>query len=223
MSLKGKVIYLADNELYARSLEKEFGVSDAVVIRYGVDNATKVAVDEELKARYPFLGEKYYVSVSRAQVDNNLHMLLEAFARMPEKKLVLVSNFSVSQYGRALLEEYKSYENIILIPGIYDAYELNAVRSNAYAYIHSHSRCGTPPSLCEAMNLRLPIISFDVEVNHEVTADKAFFFSSADELRKLISTLSDDDLSAMAAASFEQAKAELSWAHIWKQYSELFG
>ena len=222
-TLRNKVIYLADNELYAKSLESEFGISDAVVIRYGGDNAVKVSANEELLSKYPFLNDKYYVSVSRAQVDNNLHLLLEAFAQMQEKKLVMVSNFSVSQYGQELFEKYKSYENIVLIPGIYDPVELNAVRSNAYAYIHSHSRCGTPPSLCEAMNLGLPIISYDVEVNHEVTDDKAFFFSSASDLQRLVLTLSDEDMSVMAEASYKRAKAELTWEHIWNQYSELFG
>ncbi len=221
-TLKGKVVYIVDNELYARSLEKEFGIKDAVVIRYGGDNATKVPATPELLQKYPFLDEDYYVSVSRAQVDNNLHILLEAFAGMPDKKLVLVSNFGVSSYGEELYARYKSFPNMVLIPGIYNPEELNAVRSNAKVYIHSHSRCGTPPSLCEAMNLGLPVFSFDVEVNHEVTADKAFFFSTAAELAQLVRNTTDSQLAAMAADSYARARAELTWEHIWEQYSDVF-
>ena len=221
-TLVGKVVFIADNELYARNLKAEFGVEDVLVIRYGGDNAVRVDPDRELLAKYPFLNDEYYVSVSRAQVDNNLHMVLEAFAAMPDKKLVLVSNFKVSRYGQDLFEKYKSYDNLILIPGIYDQRELNAVRSNALAYIHSHSRCGTPPSLCEAMNLGLPIISFDVEVNHEVTADKAVFFSSSDELKAVVGRLSGAELDKLAAASYSRALQELTWDHIWSQYKELF-
>ena len=174
-SLRNKVDHIADNELYIKSLKEVCGIEKANMIRYGGDQAIRVEPDAELVKKYPFLTELYYVAVARAQIDNNLHILLEAFSQMPNKKLVLVSNFKVSEYGQKLYSQYKDkYPNMILIPGIYDKKELNAVRSNALAYIHSHSRCGTPPSLCEAMNLGLPIISYDMPVNHEVTGEHAF-------------------------------------------------
>lgn len=222
--LKGKVEHIVDNELYAKSLSETFGIHDTKVIRYGGDQVEYVEPDEQLLAKYPFLNEEYYVSVARAQVDNNLHVMLEAFSKMPEKKLVLVSNFKVSDYGKELYEKYsKGYSNIILIPGIYDKRELNAVRSNALAYIHSHSRCGTPPSLCEAMNHGLPIISFDAEVNHEVTGEYAFFFSSSDDLVKIVNKTKKEELIAMSQKSLQRAKEELTWQRIAEQYSEVFG
>ncbi len=221
--VKGKITYVVDNNLYAKNLEKTFGIKDSVVIRYGGDNAVKVEPDDELIEKYPFLKEEYYVAVARAQVDNNLHVLLEAFEKMPEKKLVLVSNFKVSEYGQKLYERYKDkYTNLILIPGIYDKKELNAVRSNALAYIHSHSRCGTPPSLCEAMNLALPIISYDFEVNHEVTRNNAYFFKSSIDLQHVIINTTNDELKAMAVKSYEHAKRELTWEYIWNQNIDLF-
>lgn len=221
---RGKIDHIVDNALYVKSLKDTFGIENVTVIRYGGDNARHIPVDAELLSKYPFLNDRYYVSVSRAQVDNNLHMVLEAFACMPERKLVLVSNFQVSQYGKNLYQKYSSgYPNIILIPGIYDKRELDAVRSNAFAYIHSHSRCGTPPSLCEAMNLGLPIISFDAEVNHEVTGDNAFFFSTAGDLRRIVEETPDAGLSDMALKSLDLAKRELTWDHIASQYKQLFG
>jgi glycosyltransferase involved in cell wall biosynthesis len=221
---KGKIDHIVDNELYVKSLYNTFGITNVNVIRYGGDQAVAVKADKELIEKYPFLTEKYYVAVARAQVDNNLHLLLEAFSMMPTKKLVLVSNFKVSQYGMDLYSRYKDkYPNMILIPGIYDKHELNAVRSNAVAYIHSHSRCGTPPSLCEAMNLGLPIISFNAEVNHEVTQEHALFFSNALELKDIIENSTEDKLQSIAKESLAVAKKELTWKHIASQYIELFG
>ena len=221
--LKGKVIHVVDNELYKKSLSDTFGIDDAIVIRYGGDQVETVAPDAELLEKYPFLNEDYYVAVARAQVDNNLHVMLEAFEKIPDKKLVLVSNFKVSDYGKKLYEQYKDkYPNMILIPGIYDKKELNAVRSNAKAYIHSHSRCGTPPSLCEAMNLGLPIISFDCEVNHEVTGDHAFFFKDASGLMDIVINKTEQELKAMSKLSLELAQRELTWHTIAEQYSEIF-
>ena len=129
---KGKIEHVVDNELYVKSLKDTFGIENVTVIRYGGDNAVYIPSDDALLSKYPFLNERYYVSVSRAQVDNNLHIVLEAFATMPDKKLVLVSNFKVSQYGKDLYCKYSTgYPNIVLIPGIYDKKELDAVRSNA--------------------------------------------------------------------------------------------
>lgn len=221
---KGKIEHIVDNDLYVKSLHDTFGIDNVTVIRYGGDQAEYVAPDEELIKKYPFLKEEYYVAVARAQIDNNLHIILEAFGKMPKKKLVLVSNFRVSDYGKELFEKYsKGYSNIVLIPGIYDRRELNAVRSNAVAYIHSHSRCGTPPSLCEAMNHGLPIISFNADVNHEVTRENAFFFTTPDDLVNVVENTSKEELNAMAEKSLALAKAELTWKHIADQYIELFG
>lgn len=221
---KGKIEHIVDNELYVKSLHDTFGIDNVTVIRYGGDQAEYVKPDEELLKKYSFLNDEYYVAVARAQIDNNLHIMLEAFAKMPDKKLVLVSNFKVSEYGQKLYDQYKNkYPNMVLIPGIYDHRELNAVRSNAKAYIHSHSRCGTPPSLCEAMNHGLPIISFDCEVNHEVTGENAFFFKDSEELMKVVENTSTDELKSMAEKSLALAKAELTWKHIAEQYIALFG
>lgn len=218
------VVHVVDNDLYVKSLKETFDIDEAHVIRYGGDQATPVSLDDSLRNKYPFLNDDYYVSVSRAQVDNNLHIVLEAFAKIPEKKLVLVSNFKVSQYGQDLYEKYNGkYPNIILIPGVYDKKELNAVRSNAVAYIHSHSRCGTPPSLCEAMNLGLPIISYNAEVNHEVTKDFALFFDTSDDLARIVSETTKERLEQIAIHSTDLAKKELTWKHIGEQYAELFG
>lgn len=214
-------LHVGDNDLYKQSLKDVCGIDDVHVIRYGGDQVFSVKPNAELLVKYPFLNEPYYVSVSRAQVDNNLHVVLEAFARMPDKKLVLVSNFKSCQYGRDLMEKYKDYPNIAMIPGIYDKTELNAVRCNALAYIHSHSRCGTPPSLCEAMNLGLPIISFNAEVNHEVTQEYALFFSNADDLVDVICNSSEEKLNTISVESTRVARTELTWKHIAEQYIEL--
>lgn len=217
------VVHVVDNELYVKSLQNTFGIKDAHVIRYGGDQAKPVEPNERLLEKYPFLSIPYYVSVSRAQVDNNLHIVLDAFAQMPDKHLVLVSNFNISQYGKDLYNKFKDTPNITLISGVYNPIELNAIRSNAVAYVHSHSRCGTPPSLCEAMNLGLPIISFNAEVNHEVTKDFAWFFNDVDELRQIIMNVSYEVLVEMSKKSYELATTELTWFYIGEQYIKLIG
>lgn len=216
-----KCTHIADNFLYVKSLKNTFNI-DAGMIRYGGDNVSPVIPTDELVSKYPFLNQEYYVSVSRAQSDNNLHIVLDAFAKMPDKTLVLVSNFKKFAYGIDLYEKYKGYKNIYLINGVYEKTEINAIRYNARAYIHSHSRCGTPPSLCEAMYLGRPIISYDTEVNHEVTEEHALFFKDVDELVNIVESLTEDKLSELSEYSTSISHTKYTWENIAKEYSEVF-
>ena len=221
--LRNKVIHVTDNNLQVNSLKEWFGIEGVNVIRYGADQCSYIEPDDELKNKYPFIESDYYVSVSRAQVDNNLHIVLDAFRQMPDKKLVLVSNFKVSEYGLSLYDKYKKgYDNIVLIPGIYNKRELDAVRSNAVAYIHSHSRCGTPPSLCEAMYLGLPIISYDMPVNHEVTNEGALFFDNALGLKDIILNTTEENFKLHCAETTLFAQKHYTWRSIADQYAQLF-
>lgn len=215
-------VNIADNFLLRDSLKKTFGV-DSFVIRYGGDHAIKVKNDNDLVTKYPFLLAKFFVNVSRAQIDNNLHLVLEAFKNMPDKMLVMVSNWSISTYGVELKNEYcNKYTNIVILDAVYDSKEINAIRGNAFAYIHSHSYCGTSPSLVEAMSLGLPIVSFDVPTNRESTKNEAYFFSDSPSLINIVSSISEEQLKICGQKMNEIARKEYTWRYICSQYSNLF-
>lgn len=213
---------IADNLLLRDSIQKEFGV-DSHVIRYGGDHAIKIDIDDDLARKYPFLNTNYYVNVSRAQIDNNLHLVLDAFKNAPEKKLVMVSNWSVSNYGIELKKQFKdNFSNIIILDAIYQPKEINAIRGNAEAYIHSHSYCGTSPSLVEAMSLGLPILSYDVPTNRETTKDKALFFKNSKELLEIIQCETNNNLVSIGKEMKKIADIEYTWFFISSQYASLF-
>jgi glycosyltransferase involved in cell wall biosynthesis len=214
-------INIVDNTILQKSIYSSFG-ANSVVIRYGGDHAVKIIPSHEMIKKYPFLKEDYYISISRAQIDNNLHIVLEAFACIPDKKLVMVSNWDISLYGKNLKDKYfNKYQNIILIDAIYDITEINAIRGCAKVYIHSHSYCGTAPSLVEAMYLGLPVFSYDRLTNRETTKEKAFFFSSNKELKELIIS-NKNNLIECGRYMKEIADYEYQWSCISSQYAELF-
>jgi len=214
-------INITDNYQYKKSLKDNFG-TESIVIRYGGDHVTKIPISKnDLFLKYPFINKKYAVSISRAQVDNNLHLVLKSFETFLSFPLVLISNWNVSDYGRELYKKYKTFENIIVLDAIYDKYELDFLRGNAYVYIHSHSRCGTAPSLVEAMSLNLPIISYDVPANRETTQNKAIFFKKEKELIELLSNINEDDFMNSSNSLYELASSEYTWAHVSSQYDKL--
>lgn len=212
---------IADNSLLRDSLKRNFGAS-AEVVRYGGDHVKPPAGRQaDLDAKHPFVGTSYHLAVARAQPDNNIHLLIDAYERMPDQQLVVVSNWNVSAYGRELFETRSKLANVRLLPAIYDPRELDYLRANAAVYVHTHSRCGTAPSLVEAMFLGLPTICFDVPTNRETTQGQALYFDSVDAL---IAMIDGTDAAAFAALGQRMgtiARANYRWQAIWDQYDAI--
>lgn len=219
---KNASVNITDNSLLQKSLKESFN-SSSIIIRYGGNHNLNTTVDENSIDKYSFLNNPYFLCVARAQIDNKLHLLIDAFKELNNTHpLVIISNWNISSYGVKLFEENKDHPNLILLDAIYDVNLLNHIRKNCYLYIHSHSYCGTAPSLVEAMNLNIPIICYDVPTNRETTKNKSIYFDSKKELQKRIHHLHVDDLEKCRNELYNIAKSEYIWSRIAKQYSEIF-
>ncbi|MDC6389775.1 DUF1972 domain-containing protein [Maribacter sp. PR1] len=214
-------VMVADNQHFIDYVHQEYS-KPSLLIEYGGDHTSAKEKNTSLIAKYPFLTVDYDVSVSRAQVDNNLHLVLEAYTQLPQRNLVLVSNYDKFEYGRELKIKYAGYPNIYMQDAVYDLHELDVIRSNAQLYIHSHTFCGTAPSLVEAMNLNLPIMAFNVPTNHFTTEEKAFYFSDAKDLVEILKNISQNGLNKNAESMKAIAEGRYTWALIANKYAKLF-
>lgn len=221
IAIKNASHIVADNQYFCGYIEEEYGKMSEL-IEYGGDHTSPLSITSALEQKYPFLQNSYDVSVSRAQPDNNLHLLLAAYSKLPERNLVLVSNYNKFEYGRQLKEKYSGFPNLFLQDAVYDLNELDVIRSNARLYIHSHSFCGTAPSLVEAMSLGLPIIAFDVLTNHKTTEEKALFFDSSSSLVGILGNLNSQKELELGASMKEIANRRYTWKRISNKYAELF-
>lgn len=165
--------------------------------------------------------ENYAIGVCRIEPENNIHVILEAFADSP-LPLIMVGNWENSVYGKELLERYRDNTHILMHPSIYDHAQLDVLRRGCRLYVHGHSCGGTNPSLVEAMYLGLPIAAFDVNFNRETTEDRALYFKDADGLRNLLAALDDTELRKVADAMKEIADRRYTWKRIAGLYSDLF-
>ena len=192
-----------------------------VLAEYGGDHAKRIEVTNDMVRKYPFLNTNYALSVSRAQEDMNIHLLIEAYKEVPDKQIVIISNWHISDYGQKLFDEnVDKNDNIILLEAIYDSKELDTIRSQMSLYIHTHSLCGTAPSLVEAMSLNIPIISFDVPTNRFTTEDKALFFSDVSSLVQILKNTKNNELSYIKDRMFEISLRRYSWKRISKIYQK---
>lgn len=211
---------IIDNAANVELFEKKHHVKP-LLAEYGGDHAIAEPITEEARKKYPFLNGKYDVTVSRAQEDMNIHMVIDAYKQVPERTVVIVSNWQKSEYGQKLYAENAGkYKNIILLNAIYDQKELNTIRSNAALYLHTHSMCGTAPSLVEAMYLNLPVVCFKVPTNLETTEHKSIYFENVPELVGLLKGLDENTLTKLKSDLHEIAIRRYQWKRISGIYKE---
>ena len=79
-------------------------------------------------SEYPFLNAPYAFTVCRIEPENNLHLILEAFAPPPPLTLVIVGNWNNSEYGRELRRRHGRQSGVFLLDPIYDPEQLNLLR-----------------------------------------------------------------------------------------------
>lgn len=218
LCVKNSNTVIIDNQYFKDYIISRYGIMP-VLAEYGGDHIQKMNITQDLIVKYPFLNSDYAVSISRAQEDMNIHILIEAFKKHFKKKIVIVSNWSISDYGLKLYREnLNKYDNIILLKSIYESKELDIIRSNASVYIHSHSLCGTAPSLVEAMSLNIPIISFDVPTNRFTTENKALFFKDVNGLIQILGDLDTEKLCNIKNEMLKISKRR----YIWKRISKIY-
>jgi len=221
IAVKFSDLVVADNQFFVDYIKKEYKVNSKL-IEYGGDHIINQNFDVNLYQKYPFVFDKYIISVSRAQIDNNIHILLESFEKsISEFKLVIISNWEKSIYGITLKKKYFGKKNIILLDAIYNQEELDFLRNKAQLYIHTHSFCGTAPSLVEAMNHKLPVICFDVETNRFTTENKSKYFKDINDLKEILNHLDSNVLDTLSKEMISIAYKRYRWEIISQKYEEI--
>ena len=207
---------VADNAAIADYVQLTYGAT-CNVIAYGGDHAISVvheSIDElKLPGRYAF-------SVCRIEPENNVHLILEAFARQSSIAAVIVGNWNNSLYGQELRARYADVKGIFLFDPIYEIGKLKTLRRNAEVYIHGHSAGGTNPSLVEAMHFGKTVFAFDCKFNRATTENKALFFKDVAELSDLLRAR-DSLIAENGSAMLEIAQRRYTWDAVANAYFDL--
>ena len=188
------------------------------IIEYGADHIKHVVPTPVDRIKYPFLNGGYAFKVCRIEPENNIHVVLEAFEKLPSHKLVMVGNWNANEYGQNLKTKYATQANTILLDPIYNQHELDLLRGNCTIYIHGHSAGGTNPSLVEAMYLGLPVIAFNVNYNKATTENSALYFKNANDLVEIIQTHHVPEFISLGYKMLEIAKRRYTWKVIANKY-----
>ena len=216
LSSKKSRIVILDNEYYKRFIPENSN-GTFTVIPYGGEIDQTLSVNEELVDKYPFIEKPYFLSISRSLEDNKIDELCECFTKL-NSNLVLISNLSKSEYGKNILKKYSNYKNIILIDGLYNKQELDLVRRKCIAYIHTHTLCGTAPSLVEMIVSGRPILSIDIPQNRFTLEEQGYFYKDFQELHSFLN--SNEDFNRFIPN--KELSSSYSWQNIVNEYESLY-
>ncbi len=204
---------VADNEAVAEHVRSRYGVS-CTVIAYGGDHAVAVPATP-----YPRpLPDGYALALCRIEPENNVEMILEAYARLPDRPLVFIGNWNASEFGRTVRSRYRHCANISLHDPEYDLGALRTLRAGACLYLHGHSAGGTNPSLVEMMHFGVPVLAFDCAFNRHTTHEAALFFQTAEDVVQQVRALTPQRAAAVGGQMAQIAVSDYTWTSIGGRY-----
>ncbi len=102
------------------------------------------------------------------------------------KPLVVVGGSPYAADYTAAVEAAAADGRVRLLGGVWDQDVLDQLYANAFVYWHGHSVGGTNPSLLRAIGSGTATNAFDVSFNREVLGESGRFWSTPDDVRRLL-------------------------------------
>lgn len=213
-------VLIADHPEIQAYLQSQLQTS-STMIAYGIDDAALKPEINPLK--HPLLDQYaedgYFLIVARPEPENQIHVLLDAYARSRRAlPMVVLGNFGANDYGRQLREKHPEAH---FAGGVYDARVLDALRRRSALYLHGHSVGGTNPSLIEAMAAGALVVAHDNVFNRWVLGDGGgLYFKAADDLKMHLdrAPLPAQDRGSYVNAAQRRCVEQFRWQHILSEY-----
>ncbi len=221
-------VLVADSKGIRDYLKKEYRFIPSkkiFTIEYGAEALSPDDYPVSLLSDLNLASGGYHLVVARLEPENNVSMIIDGYnLAKTEKELIVVGNIKDNDFVRSLQERAKG-RNIRFIGGVYDPLKLKALRIHCASYLHGHSVGGTNPSLLEALGAGNIVIGHDNPFNREVTDNKMFYFSDAEECAKAIEAvdeLSDEKRSEYRNIGTQRIIEYYNWDRIADEYLKMF-
>ncbi|NYD40509.1 DUF1972 domain-containing protein [Nocardioides panaciterrulae] len=205
---RSETALIADAQGIADYLQVEYN-APSYLIAYGaeiLDPGLDKLGDLNLQSR------EFHLVVARMEPENHVDLIVEGYCQAGSSRpLVVVGSAPYQDEYIASLKELAKGHDVRFVGSVWDQDLLNQLYAHARSYLHGHSVGGTNPSLLRALGCGAPVTAFDVNFNHEVTAEHARFFSDA---KSAATAIRADDADLEAARS----RGTLGQRHVEKAY-----
>jgi len=213
---------VTDAKVIERYYQDRYG-APSVFIPYG--SRTAKSHNQETLEKLGLKPGEYFLYVSRLEPENNAHLVVEAFEKVPtSKKLVVVGD---APYAAKYIERVRAtHDPRILFPGAVYGDGYWQLQTHAFCYIHATEIGGTHPALIEAMGQGNLIIANETPENREVLGGAGVLFQKNDAvdlahwLQEIV--LHPEEYLELKKAALERARSIYSWDTVIDQYEQLF-
>ena len=206
-------VVVADAQAIAQHVQATYGRTAEVIV-YGADVIDPGA---HRLAELGLVRRDYHLIVARLEPENHVLEAVHGYRVSEETRpLVVVGSAPYSQWYIDKVHAAAGADpRVRFLGGVYDRELLDQLYANSRSYLHGHSVGGTNPSLLRAMGAGAPVLAFDCEFNREVTADRALFWSSADQLTRLFDEMAEGERDELLVELSESGKQRVTEAYQW--------
>jgi glycosyltransferase involved in cell wall biosynthesis len=216
---------ITDSHAVAHIFEQSFGKRIGVV-PYGAEAPPETGT--ETLERLGVEPRKYVLFVGRLEPENNPHLLVEAWARIPTEKtrgmsLVVVGGAPyASEY---ILRVRRAADPRVIFPGYVFGRGYWELQRNAYLFCAPTEVGGTHPVILEALVAGNCVLVNDYEPNAETVGEAGVYFSGKQgvpDLARQLERLIDNprEVETYREHARERAK-EYSWESVATAYEQL--
>jgi glycosyltransferase involved in cell wall biosynthesis len=181
--------------------------ADTELISYG---APIVSDAGDRLAELGLTSRGYHLVVARFEPENHVHLIIEGYVASRAKEPLIVVGSAPYADGYTARLHAMADDRVRFLGGVWDQELLDQLYANGLTYLHGHSVGGTNPSLLRALGAAASTTAFDVVYNREVLGDAGRYFSTPDDVRRLI-----EEAEADPAATRERGAAALRRAALY--------
>jgi glycosyltransferase involved in cell wall biosynthesis len=218
---------LTDSSVVAEVFQRRYGERIGV-IPYGVEAPEPPPGPPAILERLGLEPRRYVLFVGRLEPENNPHLLVDAFARIPAErargmKLVVVGG---APYADDYIRQvHRSGDPRVVFPGYVFGRGYWELQRHAYAFCAPTEVGGTHPVILEALAAGNCVIVNDHAPNVETIGDAGLTFSGAEGAsslaRRLEQIFDDPGLVAELRGRARERARRYSWDAVTDQYEVL--
>lgn len=216
LAVKYSRFFVADSLTIQSYLQEKYNIQSRY-IAYGAEiyNSEDISVLSE----YKISPGNYYLLMARMEPENNIEMILDGFHGTESGKKFIVIGNTGNWFGKKIIKKFFPDQRIVFAGAIYDNAKTHSLKFYSSLYFHGHSAGGTNPSLLEAMASRALIAAHDNPFNREVLNENGLYFSSADDVKRIISS-TPRNREIMINNNLEAIKKYFNWEKVIDQYNK---
>ncbi|OGS69452.1 MAG: glycosyl transferase family 1 [Flavobacteria bacterium RIFCSPLOWO2_12_FULL_31_7] len=189
-------------------------------IAYGAHNFDSPS--EEILNIYQVEKYNFNMIMARFEPENNLDMVLDGVMQSKDETPILVIGNHNTKYGEYLKNKFSICKKIQFLGAIYNLNHLDNLRYFSNLYFHGHTVGGTNPSLLEAMASQALVVAHNNHFNKGVLKENAYYFESAEEVKKILETIKKNDNLQFVKNNFEAIATKFNWNKINEEYLQFF-